>query len=70
MIDWGPVFIAVMLFIILTPGLLIQLPGNARYVEFSNFQTSGASVLVHAVLYFCFMCIFLLAASIHMYIGA
>ncbi|CAN1743398.1 Aquaporin PIP1-2 (Fragment) [Linum perenne] len=63
-------FIAVMLFILLTPGLLIQVPGNGRYVEFSNFQTSGVSVLVHAILYFSLMCIFLLAIGLHMYVGA
>ncbi|KAF5725441.1 hypothetical protein HS088_TW23G00163 [Tripterygium wilfordii] len=40
MSDWGPVFVAVMLFILLTPGLLIQIPGRNRKVEFGNFQTS------------------------------
>ncbi|CAN1770896.1 hypothetical protein LINPERHAP1_LOCUS11730 [Linum perenne] len=57
-----------MLFILLTPGLLIQVPGNGRYVEFSNFQTSGVSVLVHAILYFSLMCIFLLAIGLHMWV--
>ncbi|GAV64261.1 DUF3339 domain-containing protein, partial [Cephalotus follicularis] len=61
MSDWGPVFVAVVLFILLTPGLLIQFPGHHKYVEFGNFQTSGVSILVHAILYFALMCIFLLA---------
>ncbi|KAL9671269.1 hypothetical protein QQ045_008837 [Rhodiola kirilowii] len=42
MSDWGPVFVAVLLFILLTPGLLIQLPGQSRIIEFGNLKTSGA----------------------------
>ncbi|KAL0424193.1 UNVERIFIED_CONTAM: hypothetical protein Sradi_0954100 [Sesamum radiatum] len=52
MSDWGPVFVAVVLFVLLTPGLLIQIPGRSRIVEFGNFQTSGVTILVHAILYF------------------
>ncbi|XP_018815468.2 uncharacterized protein LOC108987072 [Juglans regia] len=70
MSDWGPVFVAVVLFILLTPGLLIQMPGKNRYVEFGNLQTSGVSILVHSVLYFALMCIFLLAIGVHMYLGS
>ncbi|GLT57186.1 hypothetical protein SLA2020_301740 [Shorea laevis] len=69
MADWGPAFMAVMLFILLSPGLLIQIPGRSRYIEFSNFHTSGVSILVHSILYFAFMCIFLLAIGVHVYIG-
>ncbi|KAK6155376.1 hypothetical protein DH2020_009624 [Rehmannia glutinosa] len=65
MSDWGPVFVAVVLFVLLTPGLLIQVPGRNRFVEFGNFQTSGVSILVHAVVYFALICIFLLAIGIH-----
>ncbi|KAK4417909.1 hypothetical protein Salat_2203600 [Sesamum alatum] len=61
MSDWGPVFVAVVLFVLLTPGLLIQVPGRNRIVEFGNFQTSGVSILVHAILYFALSCIFILA---------
>ncbi|KAK4603263.1 hypothetical protein RGQ29_011987 [Quercus rubra] len=68
MSDWGPVFVAVVLFILLTPGLLIQIPGKSRFIEFGNFHTSGASILVHSIIYFALMCIFLLAIGIHMYI--
>ncbi|GLT81667.1 hypothetical protein SLE2022_001040 [Rubroshorea leprosula] len=70
MADWGPVFMAVMLFILLTPGLLIQIPGRSRFIEFGNFQTSGVSILVHSILYFALMCIFLLAIGVRMYIGS
>ncbi|XAR58282.1 hypothetical protein NMG60_11026719 [Bertholletia excelsa] len=52
MSDWGPVFVSVVLFVLLTPGLLFQMPGRNRCVEFGNFQTSGASILVHSVIYF------------------
>ncbi|KAG6789961.1 hypothetical protein POTOM_006100 [Populus tomentosa] len=68
MSDWGPVFVAVLLFILLTPGLLIQIPGRQRLVEFGNFQTSGASILVHSILYFALICIFLLAIGVHVYV--
>ncbi|CAN4084250.1 unnamed protein product [Withania somnifera] len=67
MSDWGPVFVAVVL---LTPGLLIQAPGCNRFVEFGNFRTGGVSVLVHSVVYFALMCIFLLAIGVHMYMGS
>ncbi|XP_020554684.1 uncharacterized protein LOC105177436 isoform X1 [Sesamum indicum] len=69
MSDWGPVFVAVVLFVLLTPGLLIQVPGRNRFIEFGNFQTSGVSVLVHAILYFALSCIFLLAIGVHVYMG-
>ncbi|KAF3492586.1 hypothetical protein DY000_02055555 [Brassica cretica] len=45
MADWGPVVIAVILFVLLTPGLLFQIPARGRIVEFGNMQTSGASIL-------------------------
>lgn len=67
--DWGPVFIAVMLFVLLTPGLLFQLPSRGKVVEFGNMQTSGVSILVHAVIYFGLITIFLLAIGVHVNIG-
>ncbi|KAG5223173.1 transmembrane protein [Salix suchowensis] len=68
MSDWGPVFMAVVLFILLTPGLLFQVPGRHRCVEFGNFQTSGASIMVHTLLYFSLICVFLLAVKVHLYL--
>ncbi|KAJ6683728.1 hypothetical protein OIU85_007424 [Salix viminalis] len=70
MSDWGPVFVAVVLFILLTPGLLIQVPGHHRFIEFGNFHTSGVSILVHSIIYFALSCIFLLAIGVHMSIGS
>ncbi|XP_002270842.1 uncharacterized protein LOC117929566 [Vitis riparia] len=66
MSDWGAVFVSVMLFILLMPGLLIQIPGRGRFIEFTNFQTSGVSILVHSLIYFTLICIFLLAIGVHM----
>ncbi|KAM7487122.1 hypothetical protein LguiB_024606 [Lonicera macranthoides] len=61
MADWGPVVIAVVLFVLLTPGLLCQIPGRGRVVEFGNMQTSGLSILVHTIIYFGLITIFLVA---------
>ncbi|KAL5205083.1 hypothetical protein ABZP36_009954 [Zizania latifolia] len=69
MADWAPVFIGLVLFILLSPGLLFQIPGKCRIIEFGNFQTSGLSILVHAVIYFALIAIFLLAIGVHMYLG-
>ncbi|CAN6578589.1 unnamed protein product [Malus baccata var. baccata] len=69
MADWGPVVIAVVLFVLLTPGLLFQIPGRGRLVEFGNMQTSGASIVVHAIIYFGLLTIFLIAIGVHIYAG-
>ncbi|KAM5582031.1 hypothetical protein ABKV19_010980 [Rosa sericea] len=69
MADWGPVLIAVVLFVLLTPGLLFQLPGNSRVVEFNNMQTSGVSILVHTIIYFALITVFLIAIGVHIYTG-
>lgn len=70
MVDWAPVVVAVVLFILLSPGLLIQIPGKSSFVDFGNFQTSGLSILVHSILYFTLICIFLLGVGVEMYIGS
>ncbi|XP_061338726.1 uncharacterized protein LOC133285501 [Gastrolobium bilobum] len=69
MLNWGPVVVAVVLFVLLTPGLLFQVPGRSRCLEFGNFQTSGAAILVHSLLYFGLICVFLLAIKVHFYMG-
>ena len=70
MADWGPVVVGVVLFVLLTPGLVIQVPGRNRLVEFGNLETSGVSIIVHAVIYFVLITIFLLAIGFHVYLGA
>ncbi|KAF3436903.1 hypothetical protein FNV43_RR19656 [Rhamnella rubrinervis] len=69
MADWGPVIIAVLLFVLLSPGLLFQIPARGRIVEFGNMQTSGASILVHAIIYLGLITIFLIAIGVHIYTG-
>lgn len=69
MADWGPVIVAVVLFVLLSPGLLFQMPAKGRVVEFGNMQTSGASILVHAIIYFGLITIFLIAIGVHIYTG-
>ncbi|KAK3036160.1 hypothetical protein RJ639_029897 [Escallonia herrerae] len=67
--DGGPVLMAVVLFVLLTPGLLCQISGKGRVVEFGNMQTSGISILVHTVIYFGLITIFLIAIGVHIYSG-
>lgn len=67
--DWGPVFVATVLFVVLTPGLLFQLPGGRRCIEFGSLHTSPPSILIHALLFFGLICIFLVAIGVHVYSG-
>uniref|UniRef100_R7W0K1 Uncharacterized protein n=1 Tax=Aegilops tauschii TaxID=37682 RepID=R7W0K1_AEGTA len=55
------------LFILLSPGFLFQLPARVRVVEFGNMGTSGFSILVHAILYFCLLTIAVVAIGVHVY---
>ncbi|XP_078444872.1 DUF3339-domain containing protein isoform X2 [Wolffia australiana] len=67
--DWGPAFTSAVLFILLTPGLLFQLPGHERCVQFGNFKTSGASIIVHTVIFFVLVSVFVIGLDIHTYFG-
>ncbi|KAL4392876.1 hypothetical protein HN51_038426 [Arachis hypogaea] len=67
--DWGPVVMAVVLFVLLSPGLLFQLPAKGRVVEFGNMQTSGISILIHTIIFFVLITIFLIAIGVHIYSG-
>ncbi|KAI4348324.1 hypothetical protein L6164_009059 [Bauhinia variegata] len=67
-IDWGPIIVAVALFIFLSPGLLFQLPARTRVVEFGNMSTSGIAILVHAIIFFCILTILTVAIGIHIHI--
>lgn len=49
--DWRPVVVVVMMFILLSLGLLFQLLARTRVIEFVNMYTSGIAVL-HAILCF------------------
>ncbi|GJP56952.1 hypothetical protein CLOM_g16004 [Closterium sp. NIES-68] len=50
--SWLTLLGLVVLFILLSPGLLLQIPGDNQPIEFRNWRTSLASVLVHAVVFF------------------
>ncbi|QCD96706.1 uncharacterized protein LOC114173826 [Vigna unguiculata] len=63
--DWAGVVIGLVLFVVLSPGLLFQVPGKGRAVDFCNFQTSAISIFVHSLLFFGFMAIFLIAINVH-----
>ncbi|PKA63810.1 hypothetical protein AXF42_Ash004819 [Apostasia shenzhenica] len=65
--DWGPVIVATILFILLSPGLLFQLPARMRVVEFGNMATSGIAILVHSILFFCILTILVIAIGIHIH---
>ncbi|OWM76219.1 hypothetical protein CDL15_Pgr009865 [Punica granatum] len=69
MLNWGPVLVGVVLFVVLTPGLLFQVPGRRSLVEFGNLQTSGTSILVHSLIYFCLVCLFIIVINLQIYIG-
>ncbi|GLT57185.1 hypothetical protein SLA2020_301730 [Shorea laevis] len=68
--DWAAPLIAAALFAFLSPGLLVQLPGKQRPVGFMNFQTSVASILVHAALYFLLLVFFLVVLQNHIHVYA
>ncbi|GMN57494.1 hypothetical protein TIFTF001_026600 [Ficus carica] len=67
--DWGPVVVAVVLFILLSPGLLIQVPARTRVMEFGNMNTSGIAILVHAIIFFCILTILVVAIGIHIHVN-
>ncbi|KAL1539876.1 hypothetical protein AAHA92_24308 [Salvia divinorum] len=75
MSDWGPVFVAVVLFVLLSPGLLIQpgllfqLPGNNKQIEFGSTKTNGKAIMLHTLIFFAFYALLILAVHVHIYTG-
>ncbi|XP_077228908.1 AT.I.24-6 protein, putative (DUF 3339) [Tasmannia lanceolata] len=67
--DWAPIIIAVVLFILLSPGLLFQMPARTRAMEFGNMCTSGISILVHSVFFFGILTILVIAIGVHIRTG-
>uniref|UniRef100_A0A0A9BW27 Uncharacterized protein n=1 Tax=Arundo donax TaxID=35708 RepID=A0A0A9BW27_ARUDO len=68
--DWAPVFISFLLFILLSPGLLFQMPAKSRLIAFGNFHTSVASILVHTILFLALDAIFLIAIGVQIQLGS
>ncbi|KAI4375208.1 hypothetical protein MLD38_013105 [Melastoma candidum] len=69
MADWAPVVIGVILFVLLQPGLLFQMPGHGKPLEFGSLKTNGKSIAVHTLLFFALYSLLLLALHIHIFIG-
>ncbi|CAH2045271.1 unnamed protein product [Thlaspi arvense] len=69
MADWAPVLVGVILFVILSPGLLFSLPGNNRAVDFGTLKTNGKAIAVHTLIFFAIYSILILAVNLHIYTG-
>ncbi|VFQ77840.1 unnamed protein product [Cuscuta campestris] len=69
MADWGPVVIGVVLFVLLQPGLIIQIPGNGRVLEWGGMKTNGKAICVHALIFFAIYAVLILAVQVHIYTG-
>ncbi|XP_026437321.1 uncharacterized protein LOC113335500 [Papaver somniferum] len=66
--DWAAPIVAVALFAFLCPGLIFQLPGKHKPVEFMNMKTSVISVFVHSIIYGLLLMLFLVILRIHVYV--
>jgi len=66
--DWAPSIIATALFALLCPGGVLQMPGRQRPVDLMNLKTSLPSMLVHAIIYFLLLMLFLVVLEPHLYI--
>ncbi|GKV13706.1 hypothetical protein SLEP1_g24693 [Rubroshorea leprosula] len=69
MADWAPILVGLLLFILLSPGLLFHLPGKNHRIEFGSFTTSGKAIVVHTIIFFVLFTILILAIGIHIYLG-
>ncbi|CAA7396276.1 unnamed protein product [Spirodela intermedia] len=63
--DWAAPIIAVALFALLSPGVIFQLPGRQRPVDFLDMKTSVASILVHTVIFGVLLALFLVVFQTH-----
>ncbi|KAM3399350.1 hypothetical protein ACQJBY_004631 [Aegilops geniculata] len=68
--DWGPVLISFMLFILLSPGLVFQIPGKSRTIECGKFHTSVVSILIHTIIFFALDAFFLVVVGVHIEFGS
>ena len=50
--------------------VVFKIKGQNKLVEFGSFRTSGASILVHSLIYFLLVSLFLLAIGLHLYVGS
>ncbi|GAB2303084.1 hypothetical protein Dimus_037080, partial [Dionaea muscipula] len=65
--DWAGLIISTALFVLLSPGLIIQVPGKQNPVDFMGMKTSAVSIFVHAVIYGLILILLLVLLNIHFY---
>ncbi|KAM0870078.1 hypothetical protein ACQ4PT_023333 [Festuca glaucescens] len=70
MIDWAPVVVGVVLFVLLSPGLLLELPGTHGCVDFCSLRTTGKSISVHTLVFFTLFAVITLGFKPRIYTGA
>ena len=70
MIDWAPLVVGLVLFVLLSPGLLLELPGTHGCVDFGGLRTSGKSITVHTFVFFTLFAVIILGFKVHIYTGA
>ncbi|KAF3323639.1 uncharacterized protein LOC144552167 [Carex rostrata] len=69
MADWAPVVVGVVLFVLLSPGLLFELPGTHRPMDFGSFRTNGKAIFIHTLIFFAAFTIIILALHLHINTG-
>ncbi|KQJ82275.1 hypothetical protein BRADI_5g08150v3 [Brachypodium distachyon] len=69
MLDWAPVVVGLVLFVLLSPGLLIELPGTHRWVDFGSLRVTGKSATVHTLLFFTLFAVITLGFDLHILTG-
>ncbi|XBJ01842.1 hypothetical protein VPH35_021387 [Triticum aestivum] len=69
MMDWAPVVVGVVLFVVLTPGLLFELPGTYGRIDFGGLRTTGKSIFVHTLVFFTIFAVIILGFEVHIYTG-
>ncbi|CAN8272914.1 unnamed protein product [Cochlearia groenlandica] len=65
MTEWAPVIVGVVLFVILSPGLLFSVPGHHRTLDFGGMKTNGKAIAVHTIIFFAAYSIFILLLNLH-----
>ncbi|KAG2325190.1 hypothetical protein Bca4012_039678 [Brassica carinata] len=69
MADWAPVLVGVVLFVLLSPGLLFSLPGHHRTLDLGGMKTNGKAIAVHTLIFFAAYTILILAVNLHITTG-
>ncbi|EPS69781.1 hypothetical protein M569_04985 [Genlisea aurea] len=69
MLDWAPILLGLVLFILLSPGVVFLVPGNSRHVEIGTYSTNGKAIILHTLLYFAVYTILLMAVRVRIYFG-